>query len=317
MENITPQPIKPGDCIGIVAPARKVIQQEVHPAIKFLTSRGFMVKTSPHLFSEHYQFSGTEEQRANDLMEMIENKSVKAILCARGGYGTVRLLDYLNFRKLQQNPKWIVGYSDITVFHNYLNGWFGIETIHGPMPFSFPSDGNTNESLESLLKVLMGENPTYNIEPHPFNKHGKAEGIIAGGNLSILYSLAGTDADINPQGKILFIEDLDEYLYHLDRMMMNLKRSGKLKNIVGLIVGGLTEMKDNHTPFGYTPYEIVSNAVKEYNIPVCFNFPAGHTEPNLSLIMGRKARLVVNESGATLTFSKPANVQAFDSQEEF
>lgn len=163
----------------------------------------------------------------------------------------------------------------------------------------------------------MGENPTYTAEPHPFNKQGKAEGTLVGGNLSILYSLSGTDADISPEGKILFIEDLDEYLYHLDRMMMNLKRSGKLKNIVGLIVGGLTEMKDNHIPFGYTPHEIVSEAMKEYHIPVCFNFPAGHTEPNLSLIMGRKVTLTVSENGSTLKFEKPTSiVQSFDSQEE-
>ncbi|MHC1703626.1 MAG: LD-carboxypeptidase [Tenuifilaceae bacterium] len=317
MENITPPPLKFGDCIGIVAPARKVIQQEIHPAIKYFTSRGFMVKTSPHLFSEHHQFSGTDEQRASDLMNMIENKSVRAILCARGGYGTIRLLDHVNFRKLQQNPKWIVGYSDITVFHSYLNSWYGVETIHGPMPFTFPPDGGSNESLEYLLKVLMGENPTYHVEPHPFNKQGKAEGTIVGGNLSILYSLSGTDADISPVGKILFIEDLDEYLYHLDRMMMNLKRSGKLKGIKGLIVGGLTEMKDNHIPFGSNPHEIVAETLRDYNIPVCFNFPAGHTDPNLSLIMGRKVKLTVSDEGSTLKFEKPSIVQSFDSQEEF
>lgn len=317
MENITPSPLKVGDCIGIIAPARKVLQQEVHPAIKFLTGKGFMVKTAPHLYASFHQFAGTEEQRASDFMEMIEDKSVKAILCARGGYGSVRLLEHMNFRKLQQTPKWIVGYSDITVFHGLLNGWYGIETIHGPMPFNFPADGLGNESLDCLLRVLMGENPTYTVAPNPFNKSGKAEGTLVGGNLSILYSLSGTDADINPQGKILFIEDLDEYLYHIDRMMMNLKTSGKLNSIVGLIVGGLTEMKDNHTPFGFTPYEIITNALKEYNIPVCFDFPAGHVDPNLSLIMGRKIQLEVNSSGSTITFRKPVIVQSFDTPGEF
>lgn len=317
MENITPSPLKVGDCIGIIAPARKVLQQEVHPAIKFLTGKGFMVKTAPHLYASFHQFAGTEEQRASDFMEMIEDKSVKAILCARGGYGSVRLLVHMNFRKLQQTPKWIVGYSDITVFHGLLNGWYGIETIHGPMPFNFPADGLGNESLDCLLRVLMGENPTYTVAPNPFNKSGKAEGTLVGGNLSILYSLSGTDADINPQGKILFIEDLDEYLYHIDRMMMNLKTSGKLNSIVGLIVGGLTEMKDNHTPFGFTPYEIITNALKEYNIPVCFDFQAGHVDPNLSLIMGRKVKLEVNSSGATISFSNPAIVRSFDTPGEF
>jgi len=316
MENITPPPLKPGDCIGIIAPARRVLQQEINPAIRFLTGKGFVVKTSPHLFSEHHQFAGTEEQRANDFIDMIKDKSVKAILCARGGYGSIRLLEHLNFRKLHQNPKWIVGYSDITVFHSLLNGWYGLETIHGPMPFNFPADGSGNESLECLLSVLMGESPKYTVNPHPLNKPGKAEGILVGGNLSILYSLSGTDADINPDGKILFIEDLDEYLYHIDRMMMNLKHGGKLKNIAGLIVGGLTEMKDNHIPYGSTPHEIVSNALKNNNIPICFDFPGGHVEPNYSLIMGRRVHLEVNSNGSTLTFEKPATVQAFDIHEE-
>jgi muramoyltetrapeptide carboxypeptidase len=316
MENITPPPLKPGECIGIVAPARKVLQQEINPAIRFLTAKGFMVKTAPHLYSEFHQFAGEDEVRASDLIDMIEDKSVKAVLCARGGYGSVRLISHLNFRKLQLNPKWIVGYSDITVFHSLLNGWYGIETIHGPMPFNFPSDGSSNESLECLLKVLTGENPTYTVSPHPLNKLGKASGILVGGNLSILNSLSGTDSDINPSGKILFIEDLDEYLYHIDRMMMNLKHSGKLKNIVGLIVGGLTEMKDNHIPFGFTPHEIIANALKGYNIPICFDFPAGHVEPNYSLIMGRRVNLEVTSKGATVSFEKSSTVQSFNSQEE-
>lgn len=317
MENITPPPLKAGDCIGIIAPARRVLQQEIHPAIKFLNGKGFMVKTSPHLYASHHQFAGTEEQRANDFTDMIEDKSVKAILCARGGYGSIRLLDHMNFRKLQQIPKWVVGYSDITVFHGLLNGWYGIETIHGPMPFNFPSDGTGNESLECLLRVLMGENPKYSVGPNPHNKLGKAEGHLIGGNLSILNSLSGTDADVNPEGKILFIEDLDEYLYHMDRMMMTLKHSGKLKVLAGVIVGGLTDMKDNHIPFGYTAHEIVANALKDYDIPVCFDFPAGHVDPNLSLIMGRRVNLEVNANGSTITFQKPAAiVQSFDSQEE-
>ena len=316
MENITPPYLKSGDCIGIVAPARKVIQQEIIPTVKILTTKGFMIKTSPHLYTEFHQFAGTDQQRAMDLMDMIEDRSVKAILCARGGYGTVRLLDHLNLRKIQLNPKWIVGYSDITVLHNSLNGWYGLESIHGPMPFNFPVDGRSNESIDKLIDVLMGVNPTYIIPPDPLNKLGKAEGTLVGGNLSILYSLAGTDTDINTQGKILFIEDLDEYLYHIDRMMMNLRRSGKLKGIKALIVGGLTDMKDNQTPFGLTAQEIVADAVKDLDFPVCFNFPSGHTEPNLSLIMGRKVVLKITHDEVTLKFEKPTIVQSFDNQEE-
>lgn len=276
-----------------------------------------MVKTSPHLYAEFNQFAGTDAQRATDLLAMIEDKSVRAILCARGGYGTVRLLDLVNFRKLQLNPKWIVGFSDITVLHSYLNGWYGIETIHATMPINFPNDIKGNDSIDSLLRLLTGENPTYTVEPHPFNRMGKAEGVLAGGNLSIIASLAGTDADINAQNKILFIEDIDEYLYHIDRMMMNLKRSGKLKSIAGLVVGSFTDMKDNQTPFGQNAYEIISDIAREYDFPVCFGFPAGHSEPNLALIMGRKVTLKVGETGATLAFERSSNVQTFDSHEEF
>lgn len=302
MENITPPYLQPGDTIGIVAPARYITQEELKPAIRFLTSHGFLVKTAPHLFSKHYQFAGTDGERAQDIMEMIEDQSVKAILCARGGYGTVRILDLLNLRKLQQNPKWIIGYSDITALHCLISGWFGIETLHATMPINFPNTVQGNESTNALINALKGESLTYELKPHPFNQEGTASGVLIGGNLSILSTLSGTTSDVSYSGRILFIEDVDEYLYHIDRMMMQLKRSGKLKAIAGLIVGHFTEMKDNTIPFGSDAYEIIYSAVKDYRIPVCFGFPSGHTEPNLPLIIGRAVDLKVTDEGAKIEF---------------
>lgn len=302
MENITPPYLQPGDTIGIVAPARFITREELLPAIRFLTSHGFQVKTAPHLFSKHHQFAGTDSERAQDLMEMIEDPMVKAILCARGGYGTVRILDLLNLRKLQQNPKWIVGYSDITALHSLINGWYGLESMHATMPINFPENVQGNESTLALVKALTGEHLTYKFPPSSMNIEGSASGVLVGGNLSILSTISGTSSDISYSGRILFIEDVDEYLYHIDRMMMQLKRSGKLKAISGLIVGYFSDMKDNSTPFGSDAYEIIYSAVKEYRIPVCFGFPAGHSEPNFPLIMGRTVDLKVSNEGAFIEF---------------
>lgn len=304
MELISPPILKSGDAVGIVAPARKVNRDEMEAAIRMIESWGLRVFLAKNLFGSYNQFSGTDIERAADLEEMIENSDVKAIMCARGGYGTVRILDHINLRILQRNPKWIIGYSDITVLHGILNSWFMMETIHGIMPINFPANGVANLSTESLRKILFGEVPEYNVPPHSFNRIGSVQGQLCGGNLSIIASVGGTDSDFFTNDKILFIEDLDEYLYHVDRMMMNLKRSGKLKNCAGLIVGGMTDMNDNKIPFGKTALEIIHEAVAEYEYPVCFGFPAGHLDENLSLIMGRTVTLNVEEGGTTLTFSK-------------
>lgn len=306
MEFITPPLLKEGDRVGIVAPARKVSEREIEPAVKLLQSWGLVVEFGKHLFGDYNQFSGTDQERASDFQLMLDNPDIKAIFCARGGYGSIRLLNHINLRAVQLNPKWIVGYSDITVFHGVLNTWYFVESIHGTMPLNFPPDGTDNLSTTSLLRVLFGESPTYVAPAHPYNRFGKAEGLLTGGNLSILYSLSGTDGDIAPEGKILFIEDLDEYLYHVDRMMMNLKHSGKLSNIAGLVVGGMTEMRDNTIPFGKNACQIIREAVEEYDYPVCFGFPAGHQEPNLALIMGRKLFLNVDKKASSMSFTLPA-----------
>ncbi|MGE0077604.1 MAG: LD-carboxypeptidase [Bacteroidales bacterium] len=316
MENITPPYLRPGDTIGIVATARFVSRDEIQPAIRFLTAHGFMVKTSPHLFSQQHQFAGTDEERALDFMEMVEDRSIKAILCARGGYGTVRILDLINLRKLQLNPKWIIGYSDITVLHSLISSWYGIETLHATMPINLTNDISGNESINNLVQVLEGHIPSYKVPHHAMNRFGRATGLLTGGNLSILNTLIGTDADISAQNRILFIEDVDEYLYHIDRMMMHLKRSGKLKAISGLIVGSFSDMRDNKIPFGSDAYEIIYSVMQEYGIPVCFGFPAGHTEPNYTLIMGRMVELRVDKEGAELIFSTQTSQGVHDTLEE-
>lgn len=300
---ITPPYLKPGDKIAIVAPARKVSPAEIEPAIKIFREWGLQVVTGPHLFGDYHQFSGTDTERAADFQMMLDDPEIKAVFTARGGYGTLRIIDMLDFSKFCSHPKWIVGFSDATVLHSHIHTQFGIETIHGAMPFSFGTDGAESTNLSTLKTTLFGEDLQYNIPAVEQNHSGEAEAILVGGNLSILYALNGSASDLNTEGKILFIEDLDEYLYHIDRMIMNLKRSGKLHLLSGLIVGGMSKMNDNAIPFGNTAENIIKDAVAEYDYPVCFGFPAGHIPDNRALIMGREVKLVVNESGSSITFA--------------
>jgi len=304
---ITPPYLKPGDKIAIVAPARKVSVWEMDPAFNVFREWGLQVVTGPHLFGEFNQFSGSEEDRTSDLQMMLDDTEIKAIICARGGYGTIKIIDSLNFTKFNQSPKWIIGFSDVTVLHSHIHSRFGIETIHSVMPVNFPKQGIENEALKSLRQVLFGESNTYRLPAHPLNLSGSASGSLVGGNLSILYSLIGSPSDIDTSGKILFLEDVDEYLYHLDRMMMNLKRTGKLSGLKGLIVGGLSDMKDNLIPYGKTAEEIIFSYVRELGIPVCFGFPAGHIPDNRALFLGREVELVVHENGSVLGFVDSGN----------
>ncbi len=296
---ITPTYLKSGDKIAIIATARKVIPSEMDVAIGTFRSWGLQVVTGPHLFGADNQYSGTDEERTADLQMMLDDADIKAIICARGGYGTVRIIDQLNFGIFEKHPKWIVGYSDITVLHSHIQTQFGIETLHATMPINFADEG-TDAATESLRKALFGESLEYTIGSYPLNRRGNVSGVLTGGNLSILYSLTGSASDIQTQDKILFIEDLDEYLYHMDRMMINLKRSGKLSGIKGLIVGGLSKMNDNTVPFGKQAEQIITEYALEAGIPVCFNFPAGHISDNRALIMGREVQLDIDLSGVSL-----------------
>jgi muramoyltetrapeptide carboxypeptidase len=285
---IIPTYLKKGDKIGIVATARKISEAELEPALKIIEENGLVPVLGKYLFHSYHQFSGTDAERCADLQAMLDDKSIKAIFVARGGYGTVRIIDKIDFSNFKKNPKWIVGYSDITVLHAHINKVLGISTLHATMPINFLQDAY---ATETLFKALFGEKLHYEFAAHKLNRKGKVEGELVGGNLSILYALSGSISDINTNNKILFIEDLDEYLYHIDRMMVNLKRSGKLSNLKALIVGGMSDMKDNLIPFGKTAEEIIAEHVEEYSYPVCFGFPAGHIKNNYALKMGAIAKL--------------------------
>jgi len=297
----TPPYLKKGDSVAIVAPARSVSIEEMMPAITLFEEWGLKVVLSENLFAVHNQFAGTETERTEDFQKMLDDEKIKAIICARGGYGVVRIIDLLNFENFIHHPKWIVGYSDITVFHSHIHTCFGIETLHATMPINVYANPNY-ESTESMYAALFGNQLSYQIPTSSYSKVGEGKGELIGGNLSILYSLSATESDINTDGKILFIEDLDEYLYHVDRMMQNMKRSGKLNYLSGLIVGGLTEMKDNTIPYGATAEEIILEAIAEYDYPVCFGFPTGHSDDNRALIMGREAILSVSKGMSELKF---------------
>jgi muramoyltetrapeptide carboxypeptidase len=295
---IIPKKLRIGDKIGIISTARKITLEELTLAIKTLESWGLQVVLGSNLLGVDNQFSGTIQQRSADLQSMIDDKSIKAILCARGGYGTVQVIDNIDFSNLKKNPKWIVGYSDVTVLHSHLNT-LGLASLHATMPINFET--NTKESLESFKKALFGIKDKIECKAHPYNKYGKVEGEVVGGNLSNLYSLLGSDSDINTDGKILFIEDLDEYLYHMDRMIMNLKRNGKFTKLKGLIVGGMSDMNDNAIPFGKTAEEIILEHTKDYDFPICFGFPAGHLTDNRCIRLGVESVLEINENGVSLS----------------
>lgn len=288
---ILPAYLKKGDKIGIAACARKVSAPELHAGIVAIQDWGLEVVTGKEIFQSHHQFAGTDEERARELQYLLDDASIKAIIGARGGYGTLRIIDKLDFTNFKKYPKWIIGFSDITVLHAHIHH-LGVETLHAKMMMNFTKD---QLSTEMLQRALFGTLETHETAGHSLNRRGEATGELIGGNLSLIYALNGSISDIQTTGKILFLEDVDEYLYHIDRMMMNLKRAGKLDHLKGLIVGGMTDMKDNAIPYGKNAEEIILDAVKEFDYPVCFGFPAGHVDTNLPLYFGRKVKLKVAE----------------------
>lgn len=300
---IKPPYLKNGDKIAIVSTARSVSKLDLKPALALIKKWGFQAILGKSIGAQENQFAGSDNLRATDFQEMLDNPEIKAIWCAKGGYGTVRIIDKLDFSKFIKNPKWIIGYSDVTVLHSHIHN-FKVASIHAQMPVEI--DKKTNKTTDSIRKLLLGEEYSISInnttKNKVFNRLGKAKGELVGGNLSILFSLCGSNSAIKTDGKILFIEDLDEYLYHIDRMIINLKRNGMFKNLAGLIVGGMTKMNDNTMPFGKTALQIISEGVNEFDFPVCFDFPAGHLEDNRALIMGNEVEFEVQSSITNLRF---------------
>ena len=299
----TPDYLKKGSKIAIVAPARKISREEIAAAVKWMEEKGFVAVYDNRLFAEYHQLAGNDDFRAGVLQDYLDRDDIDAILCARGGYGTIRIVDKLDFTKFEKRPKWIVGYSDVTVLHAKMQQ-LGYQSIHGTMAINF--EKNTEEALDSLYEALTDPSFRANIERSkmvvekssineslllkrisPLPSVGRNDELqIVGGNLSVLYSMLGSDLFPETDGKILFIEDLDEYLYHIDRMMMALKRAGKLANLKALLVGAFTDMHDNTIPFGMTAKEIIYEKVKDYGYPVIWDYPAGHVDNNLALVLG-------------------------------
>jgi muramoyltetrapeptide carboxypeptidase len=297
-----PEYLKKGDTIGLVSPSRLIKQDEVVKAIEVFRTWGLHVLVGKNCFQKKDQFAGSDEQRAEDFQEMLDNKDVKAIFCTRGGYGAVRVIDRLDFTGFIRNPKWIAGFSDITVLHNHINQNFGVVTLHCEMPLNFGKAETSHDSIETIRKALFGENLAYKGETTDYLIEGSGGGILTGGNLSVIYSLLGSVSEIQTDGKILFLEDLDEYLYHVDRMLMALKRAGKFNGLKGLILGGMTEMKDNAIPFGKTPQQMVYEVCREMVIPLICDFPAGHLKVNLALKLGNFLKLEVQKNSYSLIF---------------
>ena len=297
---ISPKFLQKNDTVGIVSTARKISLEEIKPAIELLESWKLNMKVGKTIGLEENQFAGTDEQRREDFQDMLDDDEVNAIWCARGGYGTVRIIDALDFSKFKKQPKWLVGYSDVTVLHSHIYD-LGFETIHATMPINISKI--SPEALRSLKNALFGNDLSYDIKSDRLNKVGKTVGELVGGNLSMLYSLLGSETSIDTRGKILFIEDLDEYLYHIDRMMQNLKRNGYFEELKGLIFGSMSNMNDNDIPFGRTAKEIIFDTCRAYDFPICFNFPAGHVDDNRALIFGRTLQLAVGSKRSTVKFN--------------
>ncbi len=298
MKNTIP-PLKKGDLIYITAPAKAIEKEYVLYAKAFFEKQGFRVLISEHCLGAFNYFSGTDTERLADLQFGIDNPEIKAIVCARGGYGCIRIVDRVQWASMLREPKWLIGYSDITIFHQRLQR-FDLPSIHGTMPFNF--EKNSPEALDTLLKVMIGEKYSISCSSDKFNKLGNVQGKLVGGNLSILYSLIGTDDQIDYTNTILFIEDLSEHLYHIDRMLYAFEKAGVFNKIKGLIVGGMTDLQDTDTPFGQTIEEIILHHFKYRKIPIAFNFPAGHIHDNRSLVLGNPCELVISESETILSF---------------
>jgi muramoyltetrapeptide carboxypeptidase len=294
MKIITPPYLNPGDCIGLALPAKMIGPEYVENANAIIQKLGFRTTLSSNIHAGKTYLAGNDKERIAGFQQLLDNSELKAILCMRGGYGSARIIDQIDFASFMKNPKWIIGYSDITVFHAHLCN-LGFESLHATMPLDFAKSVAISKPVEKLFDVLTGQKLSYKLNEHPANKTGAGEGILVGGNLSVMCSLLGSKSDVETSGRILFVEEAGEPLYRIDRMMVTLKRAGKLKNLAGLIIGGLTGSGDTGDNFDLTAKEIMLDAVAGYDFPVAYDFPAGHFPENYPLIIGRKVKLEVGK----------------------
>lgn len=295
-----PPYLKKGDTIGIVCPSGTLSAKKAATCISTLEAWGYKVKIGKTLGTQHHYFSATDEARAADLQEMLDDKNVQAVLCGRGGYGMSRIIDALDFKKFKKHPKWVIGFSDITLLHNHCTEVLKTASLHAPMAAAFNNGGSNNEWVLSLKHALQGKKANYKAEVHAHNKLGKATGKLVGGNLTLVAHAVGTVSELQTKNAILFLEDIGEYKYNIDRMMLQLKRSGMLKNLAGLVVGGFTQTKDSDPAFGATVYEIIEAAVAAYNYPVCYDFPVSHDKENYAIKHGMEYALEVTAKKVSL-----------------
>lgn len=304
MSLVAPEYLKVGDRIAIVAPAGILIKRKelIEKAKQLAESWGLKVFIGAHVFNQNYHFAGTDKERADDFQKALDDPRIKAIWCARGGYGSARILDRLDVNFSKGTPKWIVGYSDVTALHSHFHN-LGLQTIHAMMCTSLSFDPlETKQSIQSLKKALFGEVLRYKIKSNALNRNGQSEGLLVGGNLSLLQSMLASESQLNTEGKILFIEEIGEYKYHIDRMLQSLKRAGYFDHCKGLIVGGMTNIKKNTTPWGSSIEQLILDVVAAYDFPVLFDFPAGHDPDNRALILGRKIKMSVKKEVSEVLF---------------
>ncbi len=297
---VIPPYLKKNDTIAIVCPSGYIPYENAVICIKTLQEWGFKVKVGNTLGNQFHYFSGTDEERLTDFQQMLDDDSVQAILCGRGGYGLTRIIDKVDFKKFAKKPKWIIGFSDVTVLHAHINQRIKIATLHAPMVNAFNDGGFEQPSILSMKKALEGKPINYKTAIHSLNRNGKAVGALIGGNLAIIAHLIGTTSSYQTKNKILFVEDVGEYIYNVDRMFLQLKRNGMLKHLAALIIGGFSEMKDTTIPFGEEVYTIIKQHVEEYNYPVCFNFPVSHEKTNMALKVGVQYQLTVTNKQVQL-----------------
>jgi muramoyltetrapeptide carboxypeptidase len=295
-----PPYLKKGDTIGLVCPSGTLPAKKAATCISTLEAWGYKVKIGKTLGTQHHYFSATDEARAADLQEMLDDKNVQAVLCGRGGYGMSRIIDLLDFKTFKKHPKWVIGFSDITLLHNHCTQALKIASLHAPMAGAFNNGQSNNEWVLSLKHTLQGKKANYKAATHTYNKFGKATGKLVGGNLTLVAHAVGTVSELQTKNAILFLEDIGEYKYNIDRMMLQLKRSGMLKNLAGLVVGGFTQTKDSDPAFGATVYEIIEAAVAEYNYPVCYDFPISHDKENYAIKHGMEYALEVTAKKVSL-----------------